>query len=236
MRLWSTMKRKCVNGHEYYEIDNVGHWQCKQHAMEYEEEHGLWPCCGKTQFSNLGCVSADHRCFGKPFEVSDTIYDVPQPISRLMGPRKGDLGNGAYLRFDRQAQNRIRSDPAHSHDIVLVETAPGEEEELLFPFEHNTTVVFPSARCFDLGPELLQNTEELLLWDGEKTFVKIKAIIPEQLGLFILSKTDRTLCLKLADVRTVPIETREGIPGVQYKRSFVTNQTQWTPLSEVTLF
>lgn len=228
LRLWATKQRTCTHGHLYYELDNVGSWKCRQHALEYDEGEGLWPCCGKTNRLDRGCVRADHRPFAAPLTVDQTIVGVPPPISRLMGPRTGDMGNGTYLRFDRQTQNRIRSDPAHSTDKPIVFTKPSDENYNI------VTAVFPYLVTLKIGPQLFYNTKKIFLWDGEQEFKTVTNVIPEYLdSRFIFQKTEDAVTLKLAEVRIVPVEVRDGIRGIQYRRSFASDKLTWTPVKEV---
>lgn len=216
--------------HDYFEIDNVGRWNCRQHAMNFDETLRIWPCCGKISHSNPGCVRADHRPYEKPLDMTQTINDVPDPIVTLLGSRRGYGGNGSYIRFDIEMRNQILANPAHRDEPIA--------QKAVFPEtateDRNARVAFPALRCFQIPPDGTRIEQELLLWDGGENFLEIKVVIPEQLDLFIFEKTERSICLKVAEARTLPVETRNGVRGVQLKKSFTSEARIWTPLSEVT--
>lgn len=64
IRDWTKSSLYCVNNHWFWEIENVGRWQCKQHFCDPEvQSDGVtyWPCCGRFGEDDPGCVDADHR-------------------------------------------------------------------------------------------------------------------------------------------------------------------------------
>lgn len=228
--MWATQQRWCCNGHYYYEIENVGSWRCRQHALEYDQKEKLWPCCGASSAENHGCVDADHRPFKVPLTLAQTIHNVPAPVSRLMGARPGNMGGGTYVRLDVQAQNRIRADPAHSTEREI-HVVRSEIATIAPP----TTVAaaFRRLKWYRDEGELTRNTETFLLWDGEDLFQLVTGPIHQDLGIFIFQKTETSIALKVAETRTVPVEIRDGVPGIPYYESFLDTTLTWTPLTEV---
>ena len=110
MEIWSTVKLKCsMCGKMFFEIDNIGMWAkishekwiksgkvigaCGQHAFIGHVQRGdKWPCCGDLQtsrkdWSNKGCVRADHTVYPRPFNEEDDETIPSQLVDYLTGYR-----------------------------------------------------------------------------------------------------------------------------------------------------
>lgn len=71
---------------DFYEIDNIGQWKCKQHAYRGEPLpiSSRWPCCGaivgRSRNSNEnGCIRCDHTATVFTWTEKD-VYRVPQEV------------------------------------------------------------------------------------------------------------------------------------------------------------
>ena len=226
--LWTEVPRTCVCGTRYFEFENLGSFACSQHALPFNTTLGFYPCCERKD-NAFGCVKADHRVFWRPFTLKETVQNVPDQIIKQLGPRPGNDGHGVYVRFDRSGHAQMIQASKHQKKILVV-------DEPLFELEPNVVeAVFATPRVFKLSDNLSQNREELLLWDGDRHFAKIKAIVPKQLDKFILFQNEETLALKVAQVRKAEIKTVDGIAGIHYSRDFYDPELVWTPLKDVKL-
>ena len=91
---WMRTKLRCARcGVDFFEIKNLGRWQCFQHAS-FVVDHGTgkWPCCGRVRrnshmLHSVGCVRADHTTLPIPFNEG---HDMPLPKAavRLIQPHK----------------------------------------------------------------------------------------------------------------------------------------------------
>ena len=107
---WSTERLKCsVCGAWFYEINNIGGWAkishekwiesnkvigaCGQHSYVGQVLKGeKWPCCGdlrtsRRDWSNKGCIRADHTVYPRPFDEGDDEQIPSQLIDYLTGYR-----------------------------------------------------------------------------------------------------------------------------------------------------
>ena len=101
---WQQEEKLCTRcGTRYKEINNIGRWNCAQHAltaMSIDKERSAsilkyntkifaqWKCCGRRQHEKTACVPADHT--DKPRGLMYTEYnDFPMPtkIEHLFGRR-----------------------------------------------------------------------------------------------------------------------------------------------------
>lgn len=76
LRSWRNDYRQCTRcGIRYYEINNIGRWECFQHAypamhidnQRYRQQvltgsidSAVWKCCGAGENDTWACVRADH--------------------------------------------------------------------------------------------------------------------------------------------------------------------------------
>ena len=61
-----------IDGHIFSEFENLGRWECAQHACALEQAdkthpRDYYPCCGREGFRAPGCVPADHRLHYAPY-------------------------------------------------------------------------------------------------------------------------------------------------------------------------
>jgi hypothetical protein len=94
LQLWKTTKLKCsMCTTEFVELDNIGHWHCSQHFMQWNGDLSgtrfgphMWDCCGDdrppgfgARLGNLtGCIRSDHRFLSSPYTQRD---DIPLPVN-----------------------------------------------------------------------------------------------------------------------------------------------------------
>lgn len=103
LRKWKEIPIECQRCYAvYYESENIGQWQCKQHAREWNGRYdgkfypiGTWDCCGETtkdyqEYLKKGCVRADHSPLSASFQLSQD--DLYMPIAILQ-----------YIRVKREA-------------------------------------------------------------------------------------------------------------------------------------
>jgi hypothetical protein len=100
---WQNSLKTCTRCQSpYKEIDNIGKWQCHQHAVtalvidnrRYQSgfstgsiRNATWPCCGREEYSNEACVPADHTDKPRGLFYSDDD-DIPllTKIQHLVEP------------------------------------------------------------------------------------------------------------------------------------------------------
>lgn len=221
---WQRHSIRCVNGHDYYEIDNVGSWHCRQHALPYDEKLKEWPCC-KTPIYDHGCVKADHRPDLSPYELVHTIKGVPELVKESMKKARPGLNTekNEYVRFDRS-----------QHDRIIAESEDWRNERNKFEPEKKTvTVLFPELRNFrkyDQGIE--HDGEEVIFWDGKEMITKTTNINLDQLSLFIFRQTPQEVVFKTGKVKTCSIVKQFGRKGILYRHNF-TSKSEFTPLERV---
>jgi len=112
LRLWREAPLRCRYGHYYFEFDNLGRWDCMQHAAEYAYLDRRWPCCGARNVASDGCVPADHTTRDYNF---GRVHDIHVPSTRIMDqllPGSGVVrGEGEdknrIIRFDERAHDRL---------------------------------------------------------------------------------------------------------------------------------
>ena len=232
---WKLHYRRCVNGHKYLEINNVGSWTCRQHALPPDARDGRHPCCDK---SDAGCVRADHRNGTAPFTAAQTICGVPDFILRAMTStaRPGRRGKDAFVRFD-EAEHARRSKPA----IRVIHTPRARDRkktvDVLLPdvltLERSATENRVRMPGGDDG-----DGDEVWLWDwNQASQPRVARIIYlDQVSYFIYRETKDTVTFKVALlVRDVPVITQSGRRGVPY-RNHPQAKLEFTPLERATLW
>ena len=113
--LWRRNPLQCaVDGHLFYEFDNLGKWECVQHACSLERAGPgrpveWWPCCGREGVGAEGCVPCDHRVHYAPYGQSSSDLEIPagvfSQLQKAVGePRVTRRERNVVLveRFDRQ--------------------------------------------------------------------------------------------------------------------------------------
>ena len=88
----------------FYEINNVGRWQCWQHACRQEDQKGgitRWPCCGREGSSAKGCVPADHRGKWTPYTTGQNL-NMPSAVFTRLRQLHEDTQN-----FERNEQTNL---------------------------------------------------------------------------------------------------------------------------------
>lgn len=100
---WESIQYHCKKcGLSYFEKDNIGKWQCKQHVLPFNENevgmfHGAyqWDCCGyrikqgKPLKAN-GCVRSDHTQLMSHYTEQDDIY-IDKALITLILPGKESI-------------------------------------------------------------------------------------------------------------------------------------------------
>jgi len=83
-----------VDAHRFYEFENLGRWECWQHACSLEQPdkthpREFYPCCGAQGAEAEGCVRADHRLHYAPYEALP-VLEMPQSVfdrvQKVFGP------------------------------------------------------------------------------------------------------------------------------------------------------
>lgn len=110
-----------VDSHRFYEFENLGRWECSQHAAglaraDATHTREYFPCCGREGAWAEGCVPADHRIHYAPYEPTP-VLEMPQSVfdrvQKVFGPPKKTSSahnRVAIDRFDREeAYRRARA-------------------------------------------------------------------------------------------------------------------------------
>lgn len=106
---WNDVELICSRcGLPYNDIENIGSWTCRQHALEYNGDspgkfYGpyRWDCCGKEQYKvefgiPNGCVRCDHR----PTDINYTRYLTDVVVPRSLLPYLQKFKNESRLEGD----------------------------------------------------------------------------------------------------------------------------------------
>lgn len=117
-------------GTRYLEIDNLGHYGCRQHVLKFNAHRagefygiGQWDCCGaKPGWRGVkypdGCVPCDHTTRGAHY-VFDKTDDIPIP---LMFRQHFPSSPNAIVRPESQGEDQDDAfDPdagAETRDVV----------------------------------------------------------------------------------------------------------------------
>lgn len=120
MDKWRSIPLECARcGEDYFECNNIGQWQCKQHVGQWNMTQngkfysiGRWDCCGDYNRENppsgpTGCVKSDHSIMRSPYTRRD---DMTVPNFLLQ-----------YIRVDgcalTNAKNENYKDPWTAHTL-----------------------------------------------------------------------------------------------------------------------
>lgn len=93
LKLWRKMRLICKRcSRPYKEYNNIGQWNCSQHAsIETPTVGQRWKCCGALRKSTFapreGCVRADHAQMNAPY---DDTHNIPllKLIAKKVCPKK----------------------------------------------------------------------------------------------------------------------------------------------------
>jgi hypothetical protein len=109
INIWTKQKLKCSQcGNFFYEINNLGAWECSQHAVEKPHNYNIkWPCCNKIQrrvpgMASRGCVRADHTTKTVPFEEHHDI-SFPLPLVDFIGLYRESV----VMEYDNKNQDKV---------------------------------------------------------------------------------------------------------------------------------
>jgi hypothetical protein len=115
---WQQVERRCLKcGLLFYEMDNIGKWQCKQHVLDYNHTQdgifykaGSWDCCGKKEKRGRelranGCVRSDHTILFSPYTEKDDL-SIEKALIELIVPCRESIIN---LDSSRQANFMLKS-------------------------------------------------------------------------------------------------------------------------------
>jgi len=227
---WKLHWRRCVNGHRFLEIDNVGAWACRQHALPLDRATQRFPCCDKAAH-DAGCVRADHRVTEDPLTDAHDICGVKPLILRAMrGERPGaGAARGDFVRFDK-AEHARRARPTTTWRTA----AKKKTVSVLLP-----DVLEVERNPADANSLLLDAAQrrDLLLWDWtDRAPVTARIIYLDQLSQFIFRQTKDTVTLKVGlIVEDVPVLHQHGRRGVPYRRH-PNEKLEFTPLERVRLW
>lgn len=222
---WQRHLIHCVNNHDYYEIENVGTWKCRQHAMKYDELKKEWPCCHQPSY-NEGCVKADHRPYIEPYRDVHTIKQVPDLIKKSMkGPRPGyDALNNHYVRYDVEGYEKIMS---------KYEEEPLMKDVLSPRFSNTITVLSPNLKIFRKYEKGIEHDgSKIIFWDGNHSIVETTNINLDQLSGFIFRQTSQEVIFKTGKIETKELVRQSGRLGVYYKTGFA-SKVEFTPIERV---
>jgi hypothetical protein len=218
---WKLHYRVCVNGHKYLEINNVGSWACRQHALPLDERTQRHPCCDRN---DAGCVRADHRVYSPPLTDEHEICGVkPLILASMTGDRPGRIAHDTFSRFDRAEHDR-RSRPA----VRITESTVEQPKTASVWLPDLLTL----ARSGENRVRLPQGGVWLWDWVSAHAPQRAQIIYLDQVSHFIYRKTKDTVTFKAALlVEDVPILFQNGRKGVPY-RKHPQDRLEFTPLSQ----
>lgn len=83
---WFNMYKICARCSKiYYEINNIGTRNCRQHAGYYQYHTQTWSCCGSNIPERLyGCIKSDHTILLVEYTEKDTLK-IPRSVTRALG-------------------------------------------------------------------------------------------------------------------------------------------------------
>lgn len=230
---WKTKYLNCVHGHRFLEFDNVGGWQCFQHALPYDTTERVWPCCDNS-FEHLGCVRADHRTRDTPYTDEQTITTLHRVIVKRLGAnRHGFSAPSSYVRYDRdERQRRIReaSMRAQSRQKFQIVNRSRDTDTV--------DILMPRLLRFDLnsnGEIIIEDKEDIWLWNWDPKNRPYIITFPTLSNTFayVFEKTERTIWIKVAElVRDVELLFKGGRYGVYYHRH-PRSPIEFTPIERV---
>jgi hypothetical protein len=101
---WRSKREKCAwCGFTFYESDNIGRWQCRQHRqVQYSTAYSMWQCCGfaianpkntlryhHTEMAPelSGCVLSDHSAQRERVWNMYDAVPLPRILQALIEPR-----------------------------------------------------------------------------------------------------------------------------------------------------
>jgi hypothetical protein len=230
---WKTKYLNCVHDHRFLEFDNVGGWQCFQHALPYDTTERVWPCCDNS-FEHQGCVRADHRTRDTPYSDEQTITTLHRVIVKRLGAnRHGFRAPSSYVRYDRdEHQRRIR------------EASMRAQSRQKFQFVNRNRgadtvdILMPRLLRFDLssnGEIIIEDKEDIWLWSWDPKNRPYIITFPTLSNTFayVFEKTERTIWIKVAElVRDVELLFKGGRYGVYYHRH-PRSPIEFTPIERV---
>jgi hypothetical protein len=230
---WKTKYLNCVHGHRFLEFDNVGGWQCLQHALPYDTVERVWPCCDNS-FENQGCVRADHRTRDTPYSDEQTITTLHRVIVKRLGAnRHGFRAPSSYVRYDRdQHQRRIREASMRSRSrqkYQNVNRSRGAD---------TVDILMPRLLRFDLSSEgeiIVDDKEDIWLWNWDAKNRPYIITFPTLSNTFayVFEKTERSIWIKAAElVRDVELLFKGGRYGVYYHNN-PRSDIEFTPIERV---
>lgn len=230
---WKTKYLNCVHGHRFLEFDNVGGWQCLQHALPYDTTERVWPCCDNS-FENQGCVRADHRTRDTPYSDEHTITTLHRVIVKRLGAnRHGFRAPSSYVRYDRDHhQRRIREASMRSRSrqkYQIVNRSRGAD---------TVDILMPRLLRFDLSSEgdiIVEDKEDIWLWNWDAKNRPYIITFPTLSNTFayVFEKTERSIWIKAAElVRDVELLFKGGRYGVYYHNN-PRSPIEFTPIERV---
>lgn len=118
---WREIELSCERcGIFYNDIENIGAWKCKQHALPYNRnrkgnffDKGHWDCCGEREPGREygipnGCVPCDHRPIDVKYEKILNDVAIPNPlISYLIGFKQEAISKEDDAMEFFEARNRF---------------------------------------------------------------------------------------------------------------------------------
>jgi hypothetical protein len=230
---WKTKYLNCVHGHRFLEFDNVGGWQCFQHALPYDTTERVWPCC-ENSFEHQGCVRADHRTRDTPYSDEQTITTLHRVIVKRLGAnRHGFRAPSSYVRYDRdEHQRRIREASMRSRSrqkYQNVNRSRGAD---------TVDILMPRLLRFDLSSEgeiIVDDKEDIWLWNWDAKNRPYIITFPTLSNTFayVFEKTERSIWIKAAElVRDVELLFKGGRYGVYYHNN-PRSDIEFTPIERV---
>jgi len=230
---WKTKYLNCVHDHRFLEFDNVGGWQCFQHALPYDTTKRVWPCCDNS-FEHQGCVRADHRTRDTPYSDDQTITTLHRVIVKRLGAnRHGFRAPSSYVRYDRnEHQRRIRE--------ASMRAQSREKSQIVHRSRGADTVdiLMPRLLRFDLssnGEIIIEDKEDIWLWNWDPKNRPYIITFPTLSNTFayVFEKTERSIWIKVAElVRDVELLFKGGRYGVYYHRH-PRSPIEFTPIERV---
>lgn len=230
---WKTKYLNCVHDHRFLEFDNVGSWQCFQHALPYDTTERVWPCCDNS-FEHQGCVRADHRTRDTPYSDEQTITTLHRVIVKRLGANRHGFGApSSYVRYDRnEHQRRIREAYMRSQSrqkFQFVNRSRGSD---------TVDILMPRLLRLDLssnGGIIIEDKEDIWLWNWDPKNRPYIITFPTLSNTFayVFEKTERTIWIKVAElVRDVELLFKGGRYGVYYHRH-PRSPIEFTPIERV---
>lgn len=88
---WKTELRTCLRCHaHYYEISNIGNFECSQHA-ESADRSGIYRCCNVEERTVIGgCVPCDHTQVPAGW-TDDDFVDLPDVLMDIINPKSESM-------------------------------------------------------------------------------------------------------------------------------------------------